>query len=222
MMSVNFISTFFLDLLGEGGLLTDDVLLSALGDDVNFDLIDDINQQQTNLDAGYQNVSLEDSRHDEQGFVSSIGSASVPQGQFEVDPCAALSASSSDPKLFFPPSPNASNIGIQNSVFVRKDEKVGTVSSMPIQLSAQQFAALQQQQMLQVMSNNEQSNTSVISLSKNCSAIVLMIKNVIYRLLQEGLQPLYILNSLNKNKIRLYLPSLELFIKMYKRYLRIH
>ena len=153
---------FFLDLLGEGGLLTDDVLLSALGDDVNFDLIDDINQQQTNLDAGYQNVSLEDSRHDEQGFVSSIGSASVPQGQFEVDPCAALSASSSDPKLFFPASPNASNLGIQNSVFVRKDEKVGTVSSMPIQLSAQQFAALQQQQMLQVMLYNAQSYTSLV------------------------------------------------------------
>ena len=155
MTGVNFISTCFLDLLGEGGLLTDDVLLSALGDDVNFDLIDDINQQQTNLDAGYQNVSLEDSRHDEQGFVSSIGSGSVPQGQLEVDPCAALSASSSDPKLVFPPSPSASSIGIQNSVFVRKDEKVGTVSSMPIQLSAQQFAALQQQQMLQVMSNNQ-------------------------------------------------------------------
>ena len=69
---------------------------------MNFDLIDDINQQQTNLDAGYQNVSLEESRHDEQGFVSSIESGSVPQGQFEVDPSVALSASSSDPKLFFP------------------------------------------------------------------------------------------------------------------------
>ena len=190
---------------------------------MNFDLIDDINQQQTNLDAGYQNVSLEESRHDEQGFVSSIESGSVPQGQFEVDPSVALSASSSDPKLFFPASPNASNVGIQNSVFVRKDEKVGTVSSMPIQLSAQQFAALQQQQMLQVMSNNAQSDISVIiftqhKLFRNCTND----KNVIYRLLQVDPKPFYILNSLNKNKIRLYLPSLELFIKMYKRYLRIH
>ena len=176
-MGVNFISTFFLDLLGEGGLLTDDVLLSALGDDVNFDLIDDINQQQTNLDAGYQNVSLEESRHDEQGFVSSIESGSVPQGQFEVDPSVALSASSSDPKLFFPASPNASNVGIQNSVFVRKDEKVGTVSSMPIQLSAQQFAALQQQQMLQVMLYNARFKyfSHYFSFSMNRSVIVLMI-----------------------------------------------
>ena len=93
---------------------------------------------------------------------------------------------------------------------------------MPIQLSAQQFAALQQQQMLQVMSNNAQSDISVIIftqhiLFRNCAND----KNVIYRLLQVDLQPFYILNSLNKNKIRLYLPSLELFIKMYKRYLRI-
>ena len=44
----------FVDILGEGGLLTDDALLSALGDDVNFNLIDDINQGHENVNQSYE------------------------------------------------------------------------------------------------------------------------------------------------------------------------
>ena len=143
-------SFFFLDLLGDGGLLTDDVLLSALGDDVNFDLIDDINQQQEHIDESYEEVSSNDQRGQGYGFVVSPESGNGQHGQFRFDASAALSSPSSDPKLFNPASPDAENIGLSQLTQAKKEQNSSVISSVPIQLTPQQYAALQQQQMLQV------------------------------------------------------------------------
>ena len=138
------------DLLGEGGLLTDDVLLSALGEDVNFDLIDDIQQQQGNVESRYENVPSDGQKSQEHGFMTSLELAECQRNQFHVDPSVALTSSSSDPKLFNAVSPDASNVGLSSLGSVSKGQNANVISSVPLQLSPQQIAALQQQHMLQV------------------------------------------------------------------------
>ena len=136
-----------LDLLGEGGLLTDDVLMSALGDDVNFDLIDDINSQHGAIDQRYDSVPSDGTRNHEHGFVTDSEILSTVD-QFQIDATGALTSSSSDPKLFNPSSPEAPKTGFLRTV--QKEQNTNVVSSLPIQLSPQQLAALQQQNRLQV------------------------------------------------------------------------
>ena len=116
--------------------------MSALGDDVNFDLIDDINSQHGAIDQNYDSVPSDGTRMHGHGFVTDSDILGT------IDATGALTSSSSDPKLFNPSSPEVPRTGFLRTV--QKEQNTNVVSSLPIQLSPQQIAALQQQNRLQV------------------------------------------------------------------------
>ena len=140
----------FVDILGEGGLLTDDALLSALGDDVNFNLIDDINQGHENVNQSYEANHIDYQRNVGQILSQSQESfSSSHRNQFTVESNTGLTSSSVDPKLSS--SPELTNSEIVGAISNLQNRQNGNVvSTLPIQLSTQQLAALQQQQMVQV------------------------------------------------------------------------
>ena len=134
------------DLLGEGGLLTDDVLLSALGDDVNFDLIDDIQQQPPNAESiWHEHVSTDAQINQERIF-----GAELSEYHTNVDPSVALTSTSSDPKLFNTLLPEEPTAVLSNVASVPNEPDASVNPSLPFQLSPQQIAILQQQRLLQV------------------------------------------------------------------------
>ena len=136
--------------MGEGGLLTDDALLSALGDDVNFNLIDDISQGHENVNQSYEANQIDYQRNVGQVFSQSQeGFPSAQRNQFTVESNIGLTSSSVDPKLSS--SPELTNSEIVGAIAnLQNGQNGNVVSSLPIQLSTQQLAALQQQQMVQV------------------------------------------------------------------------
>ena len=139
------------DLLGEGGLLTDDVLLSALGDDVNFDLIDDIQQQPPNAESiWHEHVSTDAQINQEHIFGATTEVSECHTKQRHVDPSMALTSTSSDPKLFNALLPEEPTAVLSNVDSVRKEQDASVNPSLPFQLSPQQIAILQQQRLLQV------------------------------------------------------------------------
>ena len=126
--------------------------MSALGDDVNFDLIDDINSQHGTIDQRYEFVPSDGTRNHGHEFITDSDIPGIQQSLFQIDATAALTSSSSDPKLFNPSSPEAPRTGFLRTV--QNEQNANVVSSLPFQLSPQQLAALQQQGTLQVRNKN--------------------------------------------------------------------
>ena len=147
--------------------MTDDALLSALGDDVNFNLIDDINHGQENVNQSYEANRIEYPRNHGQDFAATQDVyQGIQQNQFRVTTNTGLTSSSSDPKLCNPSSPDVSNSEIVGAISNLQNGQNGNViSSLPIQLSAQQLAALQQQQMVQVRLENPTKPIIIFSIS---------------------------------------------------------
>ena len=133
--------------------MTDDALLSALGDDVNFNLIDDISQGQENVNQSYEGNQLDYPRNVGQGFNQLQESFhEVQHNQFTIGSNTGLTSSSSDPKLCNPSSPEVTHSEVVGAISnLQNGQNGNVVSTVPIQLSTQQLAALQQQQMVQVM-----------------------------------------------------------------------
>lgn len=114
---------------------------------MNFDLIDDIHQQQASVESRYENVSSDAVKVLEHNFITSAEFVECQRNEFHVDPSVALTSSSSDPKLFNALSPDTSLSSLGS---VAKAQNANVISSLPIQLAPQQIATLQQQHMLQV------------------------------------------------------------------------
>ena len=124
--------------------------MSAFGDDVNFNLIDDISQGQENVNQSFEANQIDYQRNVGQVLSQSQeGIPRVQQNQFTVGSNTGLTSSSVDPKLSS--SPELTNSEIVGAISNLQNGQNGNVAStLPIQLSTQQFAALQQQQMVQV------------------------------------------------------------------------
>ena len=121
-----------------------------MGDDVNFNLIDDISQGQENVNQSFEANQIDYQRNVGQVLTQSQeGFPRVQQNQFTVGSNTGLTSSSVDPKLSS--SPELTNSEIVGAISNLQNGQNGNVgSTLPIQLSTQQLAALQQQQMVQV------------------------------------------------------------------------
>ena len=121
-----------------------------MGDDVNFNLIDDISQGQENVNQSFEANQIDYQRNVGQVLTQSQeGFPRVQQNQFTIGSNTGLTSSSVDPKLSS--SPELTNSEIVGAISNLQNGQNGNVAStLPIQLSTQQLAALQQQQMVQV------------------------------------------------------------------------
>ena len=121
-----------------------------MGDDVNFNLIDDINQGHENVNQSYEANQIDYQRNVGQILSQSQESfSSSHRNQFTVESNTGLTSSSVDPKLSS--SPEITNSEIVGAISnLQNGQNGNVVSTLPIQLSTQQLAALQQQQMVQV------------------------------------------------------------------------
>ena len=90
--------------------------MSALGDDVNFDLIDDINSQHGAIDQTYETVPSDGTRNHGHGILTDSEIQGTQQCQFGIDAAGGLTSSSSDPKLFNPSSPEEPKTGFLTTV----------------------------------------------------------------------------------------------------------
>ena len=121
-----------------------------MGDDVNFNLIDDINQGQDSVNQGYEANPADCPRNHGQFFATSQDVyQGVQHNQFNIASTTGLTSSSSDPKLCNPSSPDISNSELVGAISSLHNGQ-NIISNLPIQLSTEQLSALQQQQMLQV------------------------------------------------------------------------
>ena len=145
-----------LDLLGEDGLLPEDVLLSALGDDVNFDLLDDIQSQQQQLNvSSSENSSSGGNLVNESNLIPSSQGLNIQQAQFteasnNIDPSTALTSASLDPKLFSALPSDGSNIIFSGLDIIQKGKDANVISPVSIGLAPHQIAP-SQQHILQVL-----------------------------------------------------------------------
>ena len=121
-----------------------------MGDDVNFNLIDDISQGQENVNQSFEANQIDYQRNVGQVLTQSQeGFPSAQRNQFTLGSNTGLTSSSVDPKLSS--SPELTNSEIVGAISNLQNGQNGNVApTLPIQLSTQQLAALQQQQMVQV------------------------------------------------------------------------
>ena len=132
------------------------MLLSALGDDVNFDLLDDIQNQQQQLNVSSSENPLPGGNLvNETNLIVSSQGLDIQQGQFKessttIDPSTALISASLDPKLFSALPSEGSNVIFSGLDIIQKGKGANVISPVSIGLAPHQIAP-SQQHILQVL-----------------------------------------------------------------------